>query len=33
MWIMIYISLDIDLIHGDVYGQSCKNLFHSTIDF
>ena len=24
MWIMIFNSLDIDLIHGDIHGRSCK---------
>ena len=24
MWIMIFNSLDIDFIHRDIYGRSCK---------
>ena len=27
-WISISISLDIDFIHGDIHGRSCKKLFY-----
>ena len=27
-WIMIFNSLEIDFIHGDIHGRSCKNITH-----
>ena len=30
MWIVISNSLNIDFIHGDIHGRSCKKFFHYT---
>ena len=32
MWIMISNSLDIDFIHSDIHGRSCKNIRYNMWD-